>query len=80
MLTNKLLLTIYYKLNWKACIDLLVASLWNKQGRDAGVRTHVRLAGIQSLSQRIARELPSSRRLAEYRVIAQLVAYGGFDL
>ena len=48
--------------------------------RDAGVRTHVTLAGIQSLSQRIARELPSSRRLAEYRVIAQLVAYGGFDL
>ena len=32
VLTNKLLLTIYYKLNWKACIDLLVASLWNKQG------------------------------------------------
>ena len=32
VLTNKLLLTVYYKLNWKACIDLLVASLWNKQG------------------------------------------------
>ena len=31
VLTNKLLLTIYYKLNWKACIDLLVASLYMEQ-------------------------------------------------
>ena len=42
VLTNKLLLTIYYKVNWKACIDLLVTN----RERDADVRTHVTLAGI----------------------------------